>query len=210
MAGDETIGAELAESAGLKAKRGEWILEGGAIEGDGTGLVVTTEQCLLNPNRNPQLSRAEIEARLAADLGLNRVLWLGEGLINDHTDGHVDNLARFVRAGRMAVPVASGADDPTPRSTPTRRKVARVRARVRRSPLARTDRARRPGRTGELHELRHHHRLVVVPIFGSPHDDAGVAAIAALFPGAKRSADGRRVCSPAAAVSTAPASNAAI
>ena len=109
MAGDQTIGAELARDAGLAVSTADWILEGGAIDGDGTGLVVTTEQCLLNPNRNSQLSRAEIEARFARDLGLERVLWLGDGLINDHTDGHVDNLARFVAPGRLAVPVAPGA-----------------------------------------------------------------------------------------------------
>ena len=59
MPGDETIGAELTASAGLAARRGGWILEGGALDGDGTGLVVTTAQCLLNPNRNPHLSRAD-------------------------------------------------------------------------------------------------------------------------------------------------------
>ena len=95
MPGDEAIGADLAASAGLSASRADWVLEGGALDGDGTGLVATTEQCLLNPNRNPQLSRADLEMRLERDLGYNRVLWLGDGLVNDHTDGHVDNLARF-------------------------------------------------------------------------------------------------------------------
>ena len=65
MAGDETIGAELARDAGLEVGTADWVLEGGAIDGDGTGLAVTTEQCLLNPNRNPNLSREQIEARLA-------------------------------------------------------------------------------------------------------------------------------------------------
>ena len=82
MDGDQTIGAELARDAGLAMTTADWILEGGAVDGDGTGLVVTTEQCLLNPNRNPHLTRAEIEAELAAQLGFTRVLWLGDGLIN--------------------------------------------------------------------------------------------------------------------------------
>ncbi|MEI4573065.1 agmatine deiminase family protein, partial [Klebsiella pneumoniae] len=68
--------------------------------------------CLLNPNRNPHLTRADLEARLHRDLGFDRVLWLGEGLVNDHTDGHVDNLARFVGPNRLAVPVPTGDDDP--------------------------------------------------------------------------------------------------
>src|ERR1700712_338107 len=112
MPGDETIGRRLAEGACFHAPSADWILEGGAIDVDGTGLAVTTEQCLLNPNRNPGLSRAEIEARLAAALGIDRLLWLGDGLANDHTDGHVDNLARFVAPGVLALPESAGTDDP--------------------------------------------------------------------------------------------------
>ena len=74
MPGDQTIGTELAQDAGLAVTEADWILEGGALDGDGTGLVATTEQCLLNPNRNPDLSRADLGARLARDLGFDRVL----------------------------------------------------------------------------------------------------------------------------------------
>jgi agmatine deiminase len=72
------------------------VLEGGSIEVDGAGCVLTTEQCLLNPNRNPQLSRAEIETYLRNYLGVVKVLWLGEGIVGDDTDGHIDDIARFV------------------------------------------------------------------------------------------------------------------
>ncbi|NWN33636.1 agmatine deiminase family protein, partial [Klebsiella michiganensis] len=84
--GDDDIGHRLAERARMRVEDHGWILEGGAIDGDGTGLVVTTEQCLLNRNRNPQLGKAEIEEMLRKDLGYTQVLWLGDGLLNDHTD----------------------------------------------------------------------------------------------------------------------------
>jgi agmatine deiminase len=71
-------------------------MEGGSIEVNGTGCVLTTEQCLLNPNRNPQLSREDIEQCLKDYLAVEKVLWLGEGIVGDDTDGHVDDIARFV------------------------------------------------------------------------------------------------------------------
>jgi agmatine deiminase len=183
MPGDETIGAELARDAGLEVVRCDWILEGGAIDGDGTGLAVTTEQCLLGPNRNPHLSRADIEARLARDLGLGRVLWLGDGLINDHTDGHVDNLARFVAPGVLALPVATGRDDPNAAI------YADARARAEAFGLAVRD-VPSPGRIerdGRIEPASYMNfaittHLVVVPTFGTAMDAEGVAAVAALFP----------------------------
>ncbi len=108
--GDEDIGERLAASAGLPFSKADWILEGGAIDHDGSGTVLTTEQCLLNPNRNT-LTRDEVEQRLLDDLGFERVVWLGSGLLNDHTDGHVDNIARFVAPGRVAIPFVDR-DDP--------------------------------------------------------------------------------------------------
>lgn len=183
MEGDQEIGAELARGAGLDVVAADWILEGGAIDNDGTGLVVTTEQCLLNPNRNPQLSREQIEQRLARDLGLLRVLWLGEGLVNDHTDGHVDNLARFVAPGVLVLPRATGPDDPNAAIYADAR--ARAEAfglKVREAPSP--GRIERDGRVEPASYMNFAitTRLVVVPTFGSPHDADGVAAIAALFP----------------------------
>src|SRR5919107_399084 len=93
LEGDDTVGLRLAEGAGMEAERRDWVLEGGAIDVDGTGLAVTTEQCLLNPNRNPGLSREEVEERLREELGIDRLLWLGEGVLNDPNHGPVDNLA---------------------------------------------------------------------------------------------------------------------
>ena len=110
LPGDDTIGQRLAAEAGLAYSGADWILEGGAIDGDGSGTVLTTEQCLLNPNRNSGMDRADVEAALARDLGFERFVWLGDGLANDHTDGHVDNLARFVAPGRVAIPTAANGD----------------------------------------------------------------------------------------------------
>lgn len=184
MPGDQEIGADLAASAGLETgAKADWILEGGALDGDGTGLVVTTEQCLLNANRNPHLSRADLEARLLRDLGYDRVLWLGDGLINDHTDGHVDNLARFVGPNRLALPRATGPDDPNAAIYAD----AKARALAAGVEVAEVP---SPGRIewGDMIQPASYmnfvitSHLVVVPVFGSQHDADGVAAIAELFP----------------------------
>lgn len=184
MDGDQEIGAELAESAGLPVATADWILEGGALDCDGTGLVATTEQCLLNPNRNPALSRADLEARLARDLGFDKVLWLGEGLINDHTDGHVDNLARFVASGVLAVPRPSGADDPNAAI------YADARARAEAFGLKVVE-VPSPGRIesegGRIEPASYMNfavtsNVVVVPTYGTKHDEDGVAAVQELFP----------------------------
>ena len=183
MAGDQTIGAEIATDAGLAITTGDWILEGGALDIDGTGLVATTEQCLLNPNRNPHLSRGDLEMRLARDLGLTRVLWLGEGLINDHTDGHVDNLARFVAPNVLALPTAIGVDDPNAAIYAD----AKARAEAMGVVVKNVPSPGRVERDGRIEPASYMNfaitsHLVVVPIYGTAQDADGVAAIAELFP----------------------------
>ncbi|RZV33367.1 MAG: agmatine deiminase family protein [Sphingomonadaceae bacterium] len=183
MPGDEVIGADLARDAGLTLVERNWILEGGAIDGDGTGLAVTTEQCLLNPNRNPHMTRADIEAALAKDLGFDRVLWLGEGLVNDHTDGHVDNLARFFAPGRLCLPGATGRDDPNAAIY----RDAKERAEAAGVEVAEIPSPGRIERAGRIEPASYANftittQLVIVPTFGSTYDSDGVAAVAALFP----------------------------
>jgi agmatine deiminase len=109
---DDTVAEQIARAAGVPLVRHDFILEGGAVEHDGEGTVLTTGQCVLNANRNPGWDDRRAEAALAESLGAKKVLWLGEGLQNDHTDGHVDNLARFVAPGVVACPVAWGRGDP--------------------------------------------------------------------------------------------------
>ncbi|HEX4098135.1 MAG TPA: agmatine deiminase family protein, partial [Caulobacteraceae bacterium] len=112
LEGDEEVAAQIAGHAGAALLPHGFVLEGGAIDHDGAGTILTTRQCLLNPNRNSGWVQPDAEQALAAALGARKVLWLGEGLMNDHTDGHVDNLARFVAPGVAACPMAFGEDDP--------------------------------------------------------------------------------------------------
>ncbi|WBH17489.1 agmatine deiminase family protein [Sphingomonas radiodurans] len=183
LPGDEDIGRRLAAERGKRVERHNWVLEGGAIDGDGTGLVVTTEQCLLNPNRNPGLSRTEIEERLHADLGFERVIWLGEGLQNDHTDGHVDNLARFVGEGRLAIPVA-GDNDPNWHVYQQAAQRARG-AGVTVVPVPSPGRVLRDEDVVPASYMNFYigNASVVVPIYGAPDDEAAVSEFRALFPG---------------------------
>lgn len=87
------------------------VLEGGSIEVNGAGTVLTTEQCLLNPNRNPQLSREQIEARLRDYLGVRQIIWLGRGIAGDDTDGHIDDIARFVGSRTVVAAVEKDTQD---------------------------------------------------------------------------------------------------
>ncbi|MCA9617490.1 MAG: agmatine deiminase family protein [Myxococcales bacterium] len=109
---DTEVAGQLAAASGAELVQHEFILEGGALDHDGLGTVLTTRQCLLNENRNTGWDEAKAEAALTESIGAKAVRWLGDGLLNDHTDGHVDNLARFVARGVVACPAAQGADDP--------------------------------------------------------------------------------------------------
>ncbi|PTQ12912.1 agmatine deiminase [Sphingomonas oleivorans] len=183
LPGDEDVSARLAEKAGFTVRSHDWVLEGGAIDVDGAGLAVTTEQCLLNPNRNPALSREEIEARLKSALGIDRLLWLGDGLLNDHTDGHVDNLARFVGPNRLALPVPAEDD---PNAAIYRDAAERARAfGVELVPIPSPGKVERDGEIVPASYMNFYigNATVVVPLYGAPNDDAAIEAIGALFPG---------------------------
>jgi agmatine deiminase len=109
---DDRVAAKVLETEGAARYRAPFVLEGGAIHVDGEGTVLTTEQCLLNRNRNPELDRASVEAALHAYLGTRKVIWLGEGVFEDETDGHVDNLACFARPGTVLLTWVEDPDDP--------------------------------------------------------------------------------------------------
>jgi len=182
LEGDQDIGERLAGAAGLPFAQADWILEGGAIDGDGSGTVLTTEQCLLNPNRNT-LDRDQVEQRLRADLGFDRVVWLGSGLMNDHTDGHVDNLARFVSPGRVAIPTVTPDDPNEAVYKDAARRLADARLDVVTLPS--------PGRVlndeGDVIPASYMNfyignAAIVVPQYGATNDRTAVDAVQALFP----------------------------
>jgi agmatine deiminase len=108
---DEAAAQRVLEIEQAERYRAPLVLEGGSIHVDGQGTVLSTEQCLLNPNRNPDLDRAEIERLLCAYLGARKVIWLGEGLPHDETDGHIDNLACFVAPGVVLLTHTDDRDD---------------------------------------------------------------------------------------------------
>ena len=184
LPGDDEIGRILAHSLGFPVRTAKWVFEGGALDVDGAGLGVTTEQCLLNPNRNPGLSREAIEAKLSERLGVSRLLWLGDGLLNDHTDGHVDNLARFVGENRLAIPEADGTGDPN--ETVYRDAADRARAfGAEVVPLPSPGRVERDGEIIPASYMNFYigNATVVVPQYGAANDAAAVSAIGELFPG---------------------------
>ncbi|HEY5143738.1 MAG TPA: agmatine deiminase [Solirubrobacteraceae bacterium] len=109
---DDLVARKILEIEGDDRYRAPIVLEGGSIHVDGEGTVLTTEECLLNHNRNPELSREQIEDHLRAHLGVEKVLWLGLGTYQDETDGHVDNIACFIRPGVVALHWTDDAADP--------------------------------------------------------------------------------------------------
>ena len=182
LQGDDSIGERLAKAAGMTFTKADWVLEGGAIDGDGTGIFLTTEQCLLNPNRNPGFDKVEVEARLKRDLGATKVVWLGDGLINDHTDGHVDNLARFVAPGRVAIPEAV-ADDPNAAAYADAAE-ALLDADLEVVAIPSPGLVEEDGEAIPASYMNFYigNAVVVVPQYGAPNDLAALEAIQELFP----------------------------
>ncbi len=106
---DNAVPGHVAQLTGRRRFKPGIVMEGGAVDGNGAGTVLTTETCLLNPNRNPQLSKADVERYLADYLCAKKILWIGGGIVGDDTDGHIDEMARFVGPTTVVAPVE---DDP--------------------------------------------------------------------------------------------------
>ena len=190
LPGDDTVGGAIARLAGAAERRVDLVAEGGALEFDGAGTLITTRQCLLNPNRNPGLSQSEVETVLKSALGIRKVLWVDEGLVADHTDGHIDNIVRFVRPGVVVCQSPAGEDDPQ----------AAVLTAIARQLSLMTDAHGRklqvhtipsPGRVdpgdGETVPASHMNwvigpRNIVVPTYDTPSASTALAALQRLFP----------------------------
>jgi agmatine deiminase len=188
LVGDAGIADFIAAKAGAALAPHDFVLEGGAIEMDGQGTLLTTRQCLLNENRNPGWSQREIEALLKHALGVTRILWLDHGLENDHTDGHIDNLARFVAPGRVVCQSPSPGDPNADLLNNIALDLAAMSdAQGRMLKVARIPSPGLIDEDGEPAPASHMNfmignKTVVVPIYGE-HGEAAVQALQPLFAG---------------------------
>jgi agmatine deiminase len=192
LPGDDSVGDDIARLARTPMRRFGFVLEGGAIEHDGEGTILTTREVLLNTHRNGWTEQ-DAETALRHALGAEKIIWLDAGLKNDHTDGHIDNVARFVAPGHVVCQSPSGADDP---NTETLDAVARAlnHATDARGRKLHITRIPSPGLVlddmGEAAPASHMNfvianGVVVVPVYGTPSDEAAIEALRALFPGRK-------------------------
>ncbi|MGE0829612.1 MAG: agmatine deiminase family protein [Hyphomonadaceae bacterium] len=186
---DDEVAAAIAAKADADFVGHDFVLEGGAIEMDGEGTLLTTRQCLLNPNRNPDWTEAAAEAALREALGIEKILWLDEGLANDHTDGHIDNLARFIAPGIVVCQAPSG-DDP---NADVLEEIALSLSAMRDAKGRKLEVIRIPSpgavlsADGEIVPASHMNfviaaKAVVTPIYSGTGDDA-LRALQPLFPG---------------------------
>ncbi|MFZ1993433.1 MAG: agmatine deiminase family protein [Solirubrobacteraceae bacterium] len=181
---DAAVGRLIAEHLGDPVLDGGMVLEGGSILTDGAGTLLTTEQCLLHPNRNPSLSRGEIEATLRERLGVNTILWLGMGLLEDRdTDGHVDLIAAFTRPGEVILQSVAE-DNPNHRHCQENREVL-VSAGVQVVEMPHLPYATVAGETVAGSYLNFYicNGGVVVPVAGADTDAAALEIIAGCYPG---------------------------
>ena len=185
---DEVVPTRVAEILGLPVFYPHMILEGGSIDLNGAGALLTSEGCLLNPNRNPTLSRAEIEQRLRDFLGVTEIFWLGDGIEGDDTDGHVDDLARFVSERTIVTVLEENRDDPN--YEPLQDNLARLGAmkwkgapfEVVTLPMpARIDREglRLPASYANFYIAN---ECILLPTFNDPNDAVAEATLAKVFP----------------------------
>lgn len=190
---DRRVPSAVAGKLGLRCFRNPMVLEGGAIDVNGSGSLLTTRSCLLNPNRNPHFDEALVEENLHGWLGVRNILWLADGIEGDDTDGHIDDLTRFVGKSRVVTAIEDVPDD-------ANHAILRKNADALRSfrdedgnlldviPLPMP--ARRLEHQGERLPASYANFLVLnggvlMPVFGDPRDDDAAAVLTSVFPGRK-------------------------
>jgi agmatine deiminase len=187
---DDAVPRHIEKVLGLPRFASDVVLEGGAIDGDGRGTVLTTEACLLHPNRGPGRTKERMEQLLADQLGARRVLWLGHGIDGDDTDGHVDDIARFVSPGVVVVAVCEDASDPNhmPLSENLRRLRQMCDARdtaLTVVPLPMPPRLECAGQRSPASHANFYlaNGVALVPTFGGASDETALAILRELLPG---------------------------
>ena len=187
---DDAIPRRVAEALGLPRFAADFVLEGGAVDGDGAGTVLTTESCLLHPNRGAGRSRDLMERRLHEFLGAEQVLWLGDGVAGDDTDGHVDDVTRFVAPGTVVTALESDTSDPN--HAPLAENLRRLRgmrdaggkplavATLPMPPPLRNGGERLPASYANFYLAN---RVALVPVFGAPADERALAVLAEVLVG---------------------------
>lgn len=187
--GDADTARAIADRARAVRFDHAFVLEGGAVDSNGQGTLLTTEQCVLNPNRNGSVTRTDVEAVFRDALAIERVIWLKTGLENDHTDGHVDTLARFVAPARVVCMIADRGD-PNFDALDQNRRILEASRTAKDEPIE-VATIPSPGivknRAGAVMPASYanfyvSNSTVVVPTYGVPNDARAVEAIAALFP----------------------------
>jgi agmatine deiminase len=185
---DEVVPTRVAQIFGFPVFYPRMILEGGAIDVNGAGALLTTESCLLNRNRNPNLSRDEIEQRLRDFLGVREIFWLGSGIAGDDTDGHIDDLTRFVSNRSVVTVIEENRDDenyePLQQNLERLReiKIGRQKIDIVTLPMPKKivrDGLRLPASYANFYIAN---SCVLVPTFADPADEAALSILRDLFP----------------------------
>jgi len=189
---DDALPARIAEHLGLPCVSPGIVMEGGSVEFNGAGTVLTSKSCLLNPNRNPHLSQAQIERYLQDFYGVEQVLWVEGGIVGDDTDGHIDDTARFVNEDTVVACVETNPDDENFDSLRTNLRLLNQMRLPSGKPLnvielpmpkaVVVDGFRTPGSYANFLICN---AGVIVPVFNNPHDQQGVDILEKAFPGKK-------------------------
>ena len=186
---DNRVPRGMADFLKLPRARIPWVLEGGSIDTNGQGTLLTTESCLLNPNRNPELSREQIEQLLKDHLGVEQILWLGDGIVGDDTDGHIDDITRFV--GPTTVVTAVEGNPADENYEPLQQNLARLKTfrlagdtplNIVELPMPRPveyEGERLPASYANFYIAN---EIVLLPFYGGPDDDQAREILQSAFP----------------------------